>query len=243
MQGSRRCQRSEPSGTVTASVVESASPKDEDIPRQTPKSHREGALRTPRASGGFCSLALPSPSTIQESVNKNHLPKSPYLETELPLWAYTHLLKGNGRNWRFAEIPSRWFLFFWSTAALQCCVLFCVQQSESAMHTRGSLLFWFPFPLRSPEHWVELPMLLTGGSRCVWARHSLSRVRLLRPRGLQPARLLCAWGSPGKGTAVGSHSLLQGIFPTQGSNPGPLHCKQILYRLSHRGSPISLSYI
>ena len=39
---------------------------------------------------------------------------------------------------------------------------------------------------------------------------------------------------------MGSHSLLQGIFPTQGLNPGLLHCKQILYHLSHRGSPVKL---
>ena len=37
---------------------------------------------------------------------------------------------------------------------------------------------------------------------------------------------------------MGCHFLLQGIFPTQGSNPGDLHCRQILYRLSHQGSPI-----
>ena len=36
---------------------------------------------------------------------------------------------------------------------------------------------------------------------------------------------------------MGSHSLLQGIFPTQGSNPGLLHCRWILYHLSHQGSP------
>ena len=36
---------------------------------------------------------------------------------------------------------------------------------------------------------------------------------------------------------AGSHSLLQGIFPTQGSNSGILHCRQILYHLSHQGSP------
>ena len=40
-----------------------------------------------------------------------------------------------------------------------------------------------------------------------------------RPYGLQPARLLCLWDSPGKNTGVGSNSLLQGIFLTQGSNP------------------------
>ena len=39
--------------------------------------------------------------------------------------------------------------------------------------------------------------------------------------------------SPGQNTAVGFHALLQGIFPTQGLNPGVWHCRQILYQLSH----------
>ena len=43
--------------------------------------------------------------------------------------------------------------------------------------------------------------------------------------------------SPGKNTGVGCHALLQGLFPTQGSNPGLLHCRWILYQLSHKGSP------
>ena len=42
--------------------------------------------------------------------------------------------------------------------------------------------------------------------------------------------------SPGQNTAVGSLFLLQGIFPTQGSNPGLPHCRQTLYCLSHQGS-------
>ena len=42
--------------------------------------------------------------------------------------------------------------------------------------------------------------------------------------------------SPGQNTRMGSRSLLQGIFPTQGSNPGPLHCRQIVQHLSHQGS-------
>ena len=50
----------------------------------------------------------------------------------------------------------------------------------------------------------------------------------LRPHGLQPTRLLCPWDFPGKSTGVGCHFLLQGIFPTQGSNLGLLHCRQIL---------------
>ena len=45
------------------------------------------------------------------------------------------------------------------------------------------------------------------------------------------------WNSAGQDTGVGSCSLLQGIFPTQGSNPGLSHCRQILYQLSYQGSP------
>ena len=58
----------------------------------------------------------------------------------------------------------------------------------------------------------------------------------LTPHGLQPARLLCPWNSPGKNTEAGSHFLLQGIFLIQGLNPGLLHCRQILYHLSHQGN-------
>ena len=49
--------------------------------------------------------------------------------------------------------------------------------------------------------------------------------------------------SPGQNTAVGSLSLLQGIFPTQGSNPGLSHCRWILYQLSHKQSPIILEWV
>ena len=57
----------------------------------------------------------------------------------------------------------------------------------------------------------------------------------LRLHGLQLARLLCPWNSLGNNTGVGSHSLLYGIFPTQGLNPGTSHCRQILHHLSHQG--------
>ena len=58
----------------------------------------------------------------------------------------------------------------------------------------------------------------------------------LRPRGLYSP-----WNSPGQNTGVGSLSLLQGIFPTQGSNPGLLHCRRILHQLSHGEGPVPLS--
>ena len=55
---------------------------------------------------------------------------------------------------------------------------------------------------------------------------------------LQPQGLDSPWNSPGQNTGVGSLSLLQGIFPTQGLNPGLLHCRRILYHLNHKGSPV-----
>ena len=51
-------------------------------------------------------------------------------------------------------------------------------------------------------------------------------------------RLLRPWDFLGKSTGVGCNFLLQGIFPTQGSNPGLPHCRQTLYHLSHRGSSV-----
>ena len=54
---------------------------------------------------------------------------------------------------------------------------------------------------------------------------------------LRPDGLYSPWNSPGQNTGVGSFSLLQRIFPTQGSNPGLPHCRQILYQLSNKGNP------
>ena len=59
---------------------------------------------------------------------------------------------------------------------------------------------------------------------------------------LRPHGLYGPWNSPGQNTGVGSLSLLQGIVPTQGSNPGLPHCRQILYQLSHKGSPYIYTY-
>ena len=71
-----------------------------------------------------------------------------------------------------------------------------------------------------------------------WLVHMCAQPLLLCPTlcdPMDPTRLLCPRGSPGKNTEVGGHSLLQGIFPTQGLNPGLLHCRRILYCLSHQG--------
>ena len=60
---------------------------------------------------------------------------------------------------------------------------------------------------------------------------------------LQLHGLYSPWNSPGQNTGVGSLSLLQRIFPTQGSNSCLLHCGQVLYQLSHKGSPRILEWV
>ena len=63
-------------------------------------------------------------------------------------------------------------------------------------------------------------------------------------KGAQSCPTLCdpmdysPWNSPGQYAGVGSHSLLQGIFPIQGLNPSLPHCRRILYPLSHQGSRV-----
>ena len=66
---------------------------------------------------------------------------------------------------------------------------------------------------------------------------------LCDPKDCSPPGFSVHGDSPGKNTGVGYHALLQGIFPTQGSNPGLLHCRQILYCLSHQESPRILEWV
>ena len=70
-----------------------------------------------------------------------------------------------------------------------------------------------------------------------------SESHLVVSNSLRAHWLYSPWNSPGQNSGVGSLSLLQGIFLTQGSNPGLLHCRQILYQLSHKGSPRILEWV
>ena len=80
---------------------------------------------------------------------------------------------------------------------------------------------------------------LQGGKmRRNWKWQSFSHVWLFVTH-----KLYSPWNSPGQNTGVGSRSLLQGIFPTQGSNLGLPHCRWILYQLSHQGSPRILEWV
>ena len=87
-----------------------------------------------------------------------------------------------------------------------------------------------PLPKSSVPHEMVSPFTQLPKWSCSVMSDSLW------PHGLYPTRLLHPWDFPGKNTGVSCHFLLQGIFPTQGSNPGLPHCKQMLYCLSHQES-------
>ena len=70
-----------------------------------------------------------------------------------------------------------------------------------------------------------------------------SESSLVVSNSLWPHGLNSPWNFLGQNTGVGSLSLLQGIFPTQGSNPGLPRCRRILYQLSHKGSPRMLQWV
>ena len=76
-----------------------------------------------------------------------------------------------------------------------------------------------------------------------WISEKWSESRSVVSSSLQPHELYSPWSFPGQNTGVGSLSLLQGIFPTQGLNPCLLHCRRILYQLSHKGSPRILEWV
>jgi len=69
----------------------------------------------------------------------------------------------------------------------------------------------------------------------------VSESRSVMSDSLWPHGLYSPRNSPGQNIGVGSLSLLKGIFPTQGLNPGLLHCRWILYQLIYQGSPTSRS--
>ena len=74
---------------------------------------------------------------------------------------------------------------------------------------------------------------------CVCVLVTQSYLTICAPMDCSPPGSSVHGNSPGKNIGAGSHSLLQGIFPTQGSNPGILpllHCRQILYCLNHQGA-------
>ena len=91
------------------------------------------------------------------------------------------------------------------------------------------------------ENIFQVISSLKGVHSGMWKRHNwanppvpwVSETHSAMSNSLQPYGLYSPWNSLVQNTGVGGLSLLQGIFPTQGSNPGLPHCRRILYHLSH----------
>ena len=104
-----------------------------------------------------------------------------------------------------------------------------VPPQETLKHSSGSASVG---SLGPGAHKVCLSPPSVSGGYGKWSRSVVSGS--LWPHGLYLARLLHPWDSSCKNTELGCHFLLQGIFLTQGSNPGLLYCRQNLYHLSHQ---------
>ena len=126
--------------------------------------------------------------------------------------------------------------------------------SQREEQHQNCLAGWWDFPC-GPEVKIHLP--IQGHEFDPWSREiphasgqlspcavlclvTQSGLTLCDPMDCSPPGSSVYGDSPGKNTGVGCHFLLQGIVPTQESNPGLLHCRQILYQLSYQGSPFHL---
>ena len=105
---------------------------------------------------------------------------------------------------------------FWGS---QCCYYLCTHTWDPFCKSCGFILY-------------RMGRIITTLRWLKWKWKSLSPVRHFATRGLQNP-----WNFLSQNTGIGSLSLLQGIFPTQGWNSGLLHCRRILYQPRHKGSP------
>ena len=132
-----------------------------------------------------------------------------------------------------------------------------ILDGEETENKRLSLKPLFHIYMFQPCHWMwtlwkqnieQIKTFQKFKQREMWKWKSLSCPTLCDPKHYIPPwtifhGLHSSWNSPGHNTREGSHSLLQGIFPTQGSNPVLPHYRQILYWLSHWGSPRILEWV
>ena len=142
-------------------------------------------------------------------------------------------------SWRRIDQSTSLILFYWTTqrevqgvedyTLLKILTLFPAWGFNSQAEGQSSLRQVITYDYNDKSNSHRSSKML----QCVEVKWSESRSG--GSNSLQPHRLYSQWNSPGQNTAVGSLSLLQGIFSTQGSNPGLPHCRWILYQLSSSG--------
>ena len=131
------------------------------------------------------------------------------------------------------------YLFLIIQQIPMCCLL-CAGNCQKHLTNINPIIFHFiPIKMLWGRYYISLPFyrwenyLQRGCVLCLVTQC----LTLCNPMDCSPLGSSVHADSPGKNTGVGCHALLQGIFPTQGSNPGLLHGRQILYQLSYKGSP------
>ena len=97
---------------------------------------------------------------------------------------------------------------------------------------------------KQKQEWIREPISENSQEELWFGVKKRLKKKKVKVKAAQLCLTLCdpmdytgPWNSPGQNTGMVSLSLLQGIFPNQGSNPGLPHCRQILYQLSPQGSP------
>ena len=129
---------------------------------------------------------------------------------------FSHLLK------LIIIICIQWFLFVFCCCCCCCCFKTMLYQTSVTTYLFILRLYGINFP-----KWKHAVL-------CLVAQSCLT---LCDPTDCSPPGSSVHGDSPGKNTRVGCHALLQGLFPTQGLNPGLPHCRQFLYHLRHQWSP------
>ena len=128
---------------------------------------------------------------------------------------------GSTHSWRWSPLPLVLDQLDWPPTPMPPAIAVTLETSHS----------W----ISCPTHFILDPELV---EKCrVQSVSGSAMSDSLWLHGLGPARLLCPFNFPGKNSGVGSHSLLQGIFLTQGLNSDPLQCKQISLPSGSPGKP------
>ena len=102
---------------------------------------------------------------------------------------------------------------------------------------------WFILKIHQHFSWEKGKIKGTVFNEYASMPKSESESRSVVSNSLGPHGLYSPWNSPGPNIGVGSLSLLQGIFATHGTNTGLLHCRQVLYQLSHKRNPRILEWV
>ena len=144
---------------------------------------------------------------------------------------------------------TEWLILFFFMRKCKICdtwrLQLMIQKDDCKSHTTETvswiLIKWLKFQPQNSDVQYK-PHTPVGCERSIALPSVLclvpqSCLTLCDPHGLEPTSSSVHGDSPSKNTGVGSHALLQGIFPAQGSSPGLPHCRWILYHLSHQQSP------